>query len=86
MSGYSMSLRVPGCDCGPEPVLHDGCGLCRRASMRKSHLNLTADQRNYDKMVDPLGTYHIDFPLECTCHISPPCGYCIENSRPEVEK
>ena len=76
----SMSLRVPSCTCGPEPVMHDGCDLCRRASHARAYRRLTPAQRAYDNYVDPKGAYHSYFAEGCSCHISPPCSYCVEKS------
>ena len=76
----SMSLRVPGCTCGPEPVLHDGCGLCRRASQARAYRSLTFAERAYDNYVDPLHAYHENFADGCSCHIAPPCEYCVNKS------
>ena len=72
------SLRVPGCDCGPEPVMHDGCWRCQRARRRRAFKNMSEADKAYDRFVDPLQQYHTDFPVECSCHISPPCSYCVE--------
>jgi hypothetical protein len=56
------------------------CGKCAYEHRRAAWNNLTPQQRAYDNMVDPLGAYHTDFSVEdrgCSCHISPPCNYCI---------
>ena len=62
------------CGCVPNQYT---CGVHRRQEQRKAHLRLTEKQKAYDKFVDPLGAYHIDFPAGCSCHINPPCSYCV---------
>ena len=78
----SASLRVPGCDCGPEPVMHDGCGLCQRARRARAFQRLTEKQKAYDRYVDPRGWYHTDFPAGCSCHINPLCSFCTGDQQP----
>ena len=62
------------------------CGKCRDELHRAIHRQLTPEQKAYDNMVDPLGAYHTDYDREptcCSCHINPPCGYCVNHSDDE---
>lgn len=72
------SLRVLGCDCGPEPVMHDGCYRCQRARRARAYQMVSPSEKAYDRFFDPLGQYHTDFPSGCSCHISPPCSFCVD--------
>lgn len=73
------------------------CGPCTRELHVSIWKKMTPEQRNYDRMVDPMGAYtsglsapggdaHIwDSEPEacCSCHISPPCSYCVNKSTEE---
>jgi ribosomal protein L37AE/L43A len=54
------------------------CGKCRTKRRARAYRNLTAEQKAYDQYVDPMGAYHTDFPVGCSCHINPPCSFCTE--------
>ena len=70
------------CICVPG---HYTCGKHRRLERAKAFRKLTPEQKAYDRQVDPLGAYHTDFPAGCSCHISPPCSYCVGNTDEESE-
>jgi hypothetical protein len=65
------------------------CGKCTREKHERIWRNLTPEQRAYDRMVDPFGAYTSGLsapggdrdlfePAQgCSCHISPPCNYCV---------
>ena len=59
------------------------CGLCARKHRAQAYRELTATQKAYDRYVDPLCAYHTDFPSGCTCHIFPPCSFCVGNTDDE---
>lgn len=69
--------------CSCEPADHEECGLCKRARRAYSYRHLTDEQKAYDKHVDPQGAYHTDFPSGCSCHINPPCSYCVDQWKEE---
>lgn len=59
------------------------CGKCEDEMRRAAYKRLTPAQKAYDNFVDPLGAYHTDYdrePQGCSCHISPPCSYCVNHS------
>jgi hypothetical protein len=67
---------------------HWYCGRCKDESRRAAYKRLTPAQKAYDNYVDPLGAYHTDYdrePQGCSCHISPPCSYCVNHSDDEDE-
>lgn len=74
----TWSPRPIKCSC--EPQDHEECGLCKRARSAAAYKRLTAEEKAYDRRVDPLGAYHTDFPDGCSCHISPPCSYCTREA------
>ena len=53
------------------------CGKCEDESRRAAYKRLTAEEKAYDDYVDPLGAYHTNYTEGCSCHISPPCSYCV---------
>ena len=60
------------------------CGKCKEQYRREAYSRLTPEEKAYDNMVDPLGYYHTDYDRfyggeGCSCHISPPCAYCVCN-------
>lgn len=54
------------------------CGQCAREKRAAAHKRLTPEQQAYDRMVDPAGAYHTDFPPGCSCHICAPCSFCVD--------
>jgi len=63
------------------------CGKCQDEMRRAAYKRLTLEQKAYDNMVDPLGAYHADYDREtegCSCHINPPCSYCVNQSDPDA--
>ena len=56
------------------------CGLCERQNRARAYQQLTPEQKAYDRFVDPLCAYHTDFPAGCSCHINPPCSFCVDSS------
>jgi len=64
----------------------DGCWYCDKCSEESNlaaYNRLTQEQKDYDNMVDPLGAYHTDYdrvPEGCSCHINPPCSYCVNKN------
>lgn len=65
------------------------CGKCAYEYRRAAYARLTPAQKAYDNMVDPLGAYHTDFDRHaaegCSCHINPPCNYCINKGEDEQQ-
>jgi hypothetical protein len=69
------------------------CGKCSYDRRKAAYRRLTPEQKAYDNLVDPLGAYHTDFDrLErqsedgCSCHINPPCSYCVSQPSEESEE
>ena len=56
------------------------CDKCDDDARRAAYKRLTPAEKAYDNFVDPLEAYHTDYdsePRGCSCHISPPCNYCV---------
>ena len=63
------------------------CGKCKDEIRRAAYKRLTPAQKAYDNYVDPSGAYHADYDIEprgCSCHINPPCNYCVSRSDDEL--
>lgn len=66
------SFGVEGCG-----KTHD-CWQHERMWRKQAFDRLTPEEKYYDRCVDPLGAYHTDFPSGCSCHINPPCSFCVD--------
>ena len=63
------------------------CGKCKDEYRRAAYKRLTPEQKAYDDYVDPLGFYHTNYthePEGCSCHINPPCSYCVNKTEDEI--
>ena len=59
------------------------CSPCKDKRRRKIYAQMSEEDKAYDRMVDPAQAYHTDYhdiDRGCSCHINPPCSYCIEQS------
>jgi len=65
---------------------HYTCGRCAREENRAAFNRLTPEQKAYDNFVDPLNAYHDprgyrdDDEGGCSCHINPPCSFCVRET------
>ena len=65
------------------------CMVCEKAIWD----NMKQEGRDYDNRVDPQGAYHTDFThyveseeeRGCSCHINPPCSYCVNKNSEDEE-
>lgn len=73
------------------------CGGCRAERQRAAYDRLSPAERAYDAHVDPLGAHsgpgphrwphEVDGGLGCcSCHISAPCAWCVEQTEEEGEE
>ena len=75
---------------------HWDCDKCTSELYEKIWRNMTPKQKAYDRYVDPLGAYTSGLSAprgyddlyggSCSCHINPPCSYCINKSNEEEEE
>lgn len=56
---------------------------------------MSEERKNYDRHFAPIQSAALDAALDededraesgCSCHISPPCGYCMSKNEQEVEE
>lgn len=61
------------------------CGRCQKEINRQSWMRMTEKEKAYDRHVDPLGAYTSGYSAgastSCSCHISPPCSYCVNGEK-----
>jgi len=72
------------------------CGGCKRELYERIWRNLSPEARAYDRYVDPLGAYTAGITAPggesfmdeecCSCHIDPPCNFCVDQSILEEEE
>ena len=82
------------CGCTPDKSGYGYCGECTRKLREKIWRNMSPKKKAYDRHFDPKGSAAMDRALEaadngdydggCSCHINPPCGYCV-NKEPCTE-
>jgi len=72
------------CGCIPDASGFGYCGECTRKLREKIWKNMSEDRKNYDRHFAPLQSAALDGAIDdynndlcCSCHISPPCGYCV---------
>ena len=79
-------MKLP-CGCEPDASGYGYCSACVKNLRNKIWRQMSEDKRNYDRHFDPGGSKELDESLfeGCTCHISPPCSWCVENLGAEDE-
>lgn len=76
------------CGCEPDANGFGWCGECRRRLREKIWRGLSEGQREYDRTFAPRESAELDSATRepyqgCSCHINPPCGYCISKNSDE---
>ena len=82
-----MSDKLP-CGCIPDASGYGYCSKCVSALRNKIWKNLSQQQRNYDRhfahrQSQELDDYYNPDNIHnsgCSCHINPPCSYCISKN------
>jgi len=85
-----MSNRL-SCGCIPDASGYGYCPECERKLREKIWREMGENRRRYDRHFDPVGSAALDDavfpdgpPSGCSCHINPPCSYCVnKNSEDE---
>lgn len=80
-----MSLK---CGCTPDASGYGYCGECTRQLRSKIWRNLSHKQREYDRLFAPDESRELDEDTSsdresCSCHINPPCSYCVNKNSDE---
>jgi len=61
------------------------CGFCRGPKLRRIWNNMTERQRDYDRDVAHAPLDDGDYERGCSCHLSAPCSWCIDQPDPDAE-
>lgn len=70
------------CGCTPDASGFGYCGECTRNLRKEIWKNMSKKKKSYDRRFDPHGSRALDMDIEqepsgCSCHINPPCSYCV---------
>jgi hypothetical protein len=82
-----MTMNKLSCGCIPDASGYGYCSECTRKLREKIWRELTPAQRDYDRQFAPIQSGLLDeftgYPdrESCSCHINPPCSYCINKSK-----
>ena len=78
------------CGCEPDCSGFGWCGECVRKHREKIWKNMSEEDRNYDRHFAPGQSAKLDKAIEdveyntgCSCHINPPCSYCVNKDDPK---
>lgn len=79
----STEYRLP-CGCIPDASGYGYCSECTRKLRAKIWKNMSEKDKNYDRHFAPAESAELDEycgePSGCSCHINPPCSYCVNKS------
>ncbi len=82
------------CGCTPDASGFGYCGECTRKLREKIWKNMSEDKKNYDRHFDPGQSGKLDSAITdydkgdyegCSCHINPPCSYCVNKDEEETK-
>lgn len=80
------------CRCVPDASGYGYCSECTRKLREKIWRNLTPGERRYDRQFAPAISQELDNsvyggeePTGCSCHINPPCSYCVDKNNEDEE-
>lgn len=68
------------CGCKPDASGFGYCGDCTRKLREKIWREMPASKKQYDRLFDAPGSKELDdavYGEGCSCHIHPPCSYCV---------
>ena len=71
------------CGCIPDSSGYGYCSKCTRLLRKKIWRDMSEDRKNYDREFAPRQSLELDIAEfeddigGCSCHINPPCQYCI---------
>lgn len=74
------------CGCAPDASGFGYCDACTSALHRKIWKNMSKERKSCDRHIDPKSCEELDAWEKngkiwndggCSCHINPPCDYCI---------
>lgn len=77
------------CGCTPDASGFGYCGECTQKLRRKIWAEMSEKQKNFDRHVAPLESEVLDAESQayegCSCHINPPCSYCVSKNEEEMK-
>lgn len=75
------------CGCIPDGSGYGYCGECTRKLKEKIWKNMSEKRKKYDRHFDSVQSQALDDAMDrydrsegCSCHINPPCNYCVSNN------
>jgi hypothetical protein len=78
------------CGCVPDASGYGYCSACVAALRKKIWKNMSEEKRNYDRQFAPEessllddGLIDVEYDTSCSCHINPPCSYCVKGGQDE---
>ncbi|MCP4976782.1 MAG: hypothetical protein GY931_11525 [Maribacter sp.] len=79
------------CGCVPDASGFGYCGECVRALRRKIWRKMDEGRKGYDRTFAPKMVLDIEVDIfdedmgerGCSCHINPPCFYCVDKDSGE---
>ncbi len=79
------------CGCTPDASGFGWCGECVRTLHEKIWREMPAKKRAYDRHFAPNQSRELDATAWvnegcCSCHIDPPCSYCLSKSEAEANE
>jgi hypothetical protein len=86
-------MRLP-CGCAPDASGYGYCSDCTRKLREKIWRNMSAERKAYDRSFAPEQSQSLDMAIQsaengeysgCSCHINPPCSYCVNKEDLEDE-
>lgn len=71
------------CGCTPDASGYGYCDKCTIALRVKIWRNMDEKRKDFDRYIDPQQSAEMDrisaeeYDTGCSCHINPPCSYCM---------
>ena len=84
-------MKLP-CGCTPDASGFGYCSECTRKLREKIWRNMSEKDKNYDRHFAPEQSRNLDDAMYadaeyddgcCSCHINPPCDYCLNTKNIE---
>lgn len=69
------------CGCIPDASGFGYCSKCTKELRKKIWRKMSKKRKDYDRHFAPKESAELDALCACSCHISAPCSYCIDESK-----
>ena len=73
------------CGCTPDASGYGYCSECVQKLRKKIWLKMDEKRRKYDRYFAPKESAALDAEC-CSCHINPPCPFCLSRNEEKVEE